>query len=227
LASSEKSSAACQVATLGLGDDREVLDEPYRNEGKMDKEHFACKLNQEVPKILSIARPMPFTDDEEKVDTRSKCYKLIVYRASPFSSISATYLELVHQGQMGPLNRIRTHPRQDHVRLTRDRIPDSAHRRHSPLHQGIEVTVARLYHALFRTARTFQCLRYLIEHEVMPVTASHRIMVTYNFRLVDDERKDDDSSSSSDGTFVSTQSKDYVTSLWFMLYRLPSCPKVA
>jgi hypothetical protein len=62
----------------------------------------------------------------------------------------------------------------------------------------------------------------------MSVTASHRIMATYNFYLVDDERKDDDSSSSSDGAFVSTQSKGYVTSLWFMLYRLlPSCPKVA
>jgi hypothetical protein len=102
----------------------------------MDKEHFACKLDQEVPKILNIARPVPFTNDEEKVDIRPKCYKLIAYRASPFSSVSATYLELVHQGQMVPLNRIRTHPRQDHVRLTRDRIADSAHQRHSHFIKG-------------------------------------------------------------------------------------------
>jgi hypothetical protein len=56
----------------------------------MDKEHFACKLDQEVPKILNISRHVLFTDDDEKVDIRAERYKLNVYRASPFSALSAT-----------------------------------------------------------------------------------------------------------------------------------------
>jgi hypothetical protein len=60
-----------------------------------------------------------------------------------------------------------------------------------------------------------------VEHEVMPVTASHRIMATYNLHLVVDKRKDGDSSSSSDDAFTSTQIKDDVTSL---VHALPPPP---
>jgi hypothetical protein len=59
--------------------DRDVLDETYRKAGKMDRTHFAARLEEEVPRILNAIRPVLFTDGEEKTNIRAELYKLNVY----------------------------------------------------------------------------------------------------------------------------------------------------
>jgi hypothetical protein len=77
----DRLSAACQAATFGLGS-RDVLDETYRKAGEMSKECFACKLDEEVPKILDIVRPVLFTGGKEKANIQAELYKLNVYGMS-------------------------------------------------------------------------------------------------------------------------------------------------
>jgi hypothetical protein len=59
-----------------------VLDETYRKAGKLDKQDFACKLDDEVPRILDAIRPVLFTGGEETANIRADLYKLNVYGAS-------------------------------------------------------------------------------------------------------------------------------------------------
>jgi hypothetical protein len=82
-------SAACQAATFGIYN-QNVLDETYRKAGKMDKEHFACKLEEEVPRMLDAVRPVLFTDGEEKTNIRAELYKLNVYGEHFQSTLRAT-----------------------------------------------------------------------------------------------------------------------------------------
>jgi hypothetical protein len=77
----ESLSAACQKATFGLNN-QDVLDETYRKAGKFDKEDFACKLEEEVPMILDVIRPVLFTGGDENIKIRAELYKLNVYGAS-------------------------------------------------------------------------------------------------------------------------------------------------
>jgi hypothetical protein len=82
-------SAACQAATFGIFN-HNVLDETYRKAGKMDKEHFACKLEEEMPRILDAVRPVLFTDGEEKTNIRAELYKLNIYGEYPRLTLRAT-----------------------------------------------------------------------------------------------------------------------------------------
>jgi hypothetical protein len=77
------------VATFGIYD-QNVLDETYRKAGKMDKEHFASKLEDEVPKILDAVRPVLFTGGEEKTNIRAELYKLNIYGEYPRMALRAT-----------------------------------------------------------------------------------------------------------------------------------------
>jgi hypothetical protein len=71
-------SAACETATFGRGNEH-VHDETYRKAGKLDREHFSCKLDEQLPKILDAIRPVLFTGGEEKTNIRTELYKLNVY----------------------------------------------------------------------------------------------------------------------------------------------------
>jgi hypothetical protein len=59
-----KLSAVGQPAPFGRNDES-VLYDTYRIAGKMNKTHFACKLDVEVPKILDIVRPILFNKEED------------------------------------------------------------------------------------------------------------------------------------------------------------------
>jgi hypothetical protein len=78
----EQLSAACETATFGRGNER-VHDETYRKAGKIDKEAFSCKLDEDVSKILDAVRPVLFTGGEEKTNIRTELYKLNVYGDAP------------------------------------------------------------------------------------------------------------------------------------------------
>jgi hypothetical protein len=73
-----KLSAVGQPALFGQNDES-VLDDTYMIAGKMNKTHFACKLDVEVPKILGIVRPILFNKEEEKKRIRTELYKFNVY----------------------------------------------------------------------------------------------------------------------------------------------------
>jgi hypothetical protein len=66
-----KLSAVGQSAPFRQNDES-VLDDIYWITGKMNKTHFACKPDVEVPKILGIMRPVLFNKGEEKENIRTE-----------------------------------------------------------------------------------------------------------------------------------------------------------
>jgi hypothetical protein len=87
-------SAACEIATFGRGNER-VHDETYRKAGKLDKENFACKVDEEVPKILDAIRPVLFTNGQEKTNIRTEFYKLNIYGGSIFLHSAVFFADAV------------------------------------------------------------------------------------------------------------------------------------
>jgi hypothetical protein len=115
-------------------DDRDVLDETYRKAGKMDRTHFAARLEEEVPKILNAIRPVLFTDGEEKTNIRAELYKLNVYGLYLSFCVTHPMANHVLSRRGCVLQAASGHaPRQDDVRLARHRLPDASRRGCPPL----------------------------------------------------------------------------------------------
>jgi hypothetical protein len=72
-----KLSAVGQLTPFGRNNEG-VLDDTYWITDKMDKTHFACKLNVEVPKTLDIIRLVLFNEGDEKQNTGTELYELTV-----------------------------------------------------------------------------------------------------------------------------------------------------
>ncbi|KAF8493964.1 hypothetical protein F5888DRAFT_701539 [Russula emetica] len=167
----EQLAQACEPASFGPKQEC-VLDETYRNAGKMDSECFSSTLDLYHTDLLNIIRGYLLEGTQSTNNLKTELYKLNVYIKGSFFK---PHVDTPRSDKMfGSLVIVFPSPHEGGALLLR--------------HRGQEWTFdsgETLAAAKYQPSIGYVAFFSDIEHEVTPVTSGHRITLTYNLYFDD------------------------------------------